>query len=214
MEAIPRQLARSLPEKRIHTGARVQSVSDRQVVLNTGERIKTSAVVLATPGPETARLLGDEKPRVSRGELCLHFSAKDPPGAEPYLYLNGDENGCINSLTFPSLVAPTYAPAGQTLVSVVVLGPLPPDNRIVEEGVRRELTEWFGRSVAAWRHLQTDRIVHALPDQSPPLPDPTRGHASEKSGIYVCGEYDSVPGIQWALLSGRYAAEKIIRALD
>jgi hypothetical protein len=34
-----------------------------------------------------------------------------------------------------------------------------------------------------------------------------------KPGIYVCGEYQSVPGIQWALLSGRHAAEAIIKEL-
>jgi hypothetical protein len=35
-----------------------------------------------------------------------------------------------------------------------------------------------------------------------------------KPGIYVCGEYQSVPGIQWALLSGRHAAEAVIKELS
>ena len=33
------------------------------------------------------------------------------------------------------------------------------------------------------------------------------------SGIYVCGEYQSVPGIQWAMLSGRHTAEAVIKEL-
>ncbi|MGD8257912.1 MAG: hypothetical protein PVF14_18915 [Desulfobacterales bacterium] len=46
------------------------------------------------------------------------------------------------------------------------------------------------------------------------MPDPTMRPPLEKSGIYVCGEYGSVPGIQWALLSGRQAAERVLKDLD
>ncbi len=31
-----------------------------------------------------------------------------------------------------------------------------------------------------------------------------------RDGVYTCGEYQSIPGIQWALLSGRLTAEQII----
>jgi predicted NAD/FAD-dependent oxidoreductase len=85
------------------------------------------------------------------------------------------------------------------------------DDSVAESTVRRELTEWFGPVVDEWRHLKTYRIVHALPDQSPPMPDPTVGYARETPGIYICGEYGSVPGIQWALLSGRQAAEQVLK---
>jgi len=61
--------------------------------------------------------------------------------------------------------------------------------------------------------LKTYRIQHALPAQSPPVPDPTVPAKAVRPGIYVCGEYQSVPGIQWALLSGRHAAEALIKEL-
>ncbi len=57
-------------------------------------------------------------------------------------------------------------------------------------------------------------ILHALPEQPPPMPDPTVRPAAVSRGIYVCGEYGSVPGIQWALLSGRQAAEQVLKDLD
>ncbi|MGD8961358.1 MAG: FAD-dependent oxidoreductase [Desulfobacterales bacterium] len=34
-----------------------------------------------------------------------------------------------------------------------------------------------------------------------------------KRGIYVCGEYHSAPPIQWAMVSGRRAAEALIADL-
>jgi predicted NAD/FAD-dependent oxidoreductase len=46
------------------------------------------------------------------------------------------------------------------------------------------------------------------------MPDPRLGIAAEKPGIYVCGEYGSVPGIQWALLSGRQAAEEVLKVMN
>jgi len=52
------------------------------------------------------------------------FHAPDMPTVEflPYLILNGEGLGWVNSLTVPSTVAPSYAPAGHALISVVVTG--------------------------------------------------------------------------------------------
>jgi hypothetical protein len=180
-------------------------------VLRSGEIIDGCAVVLATEGPETARLAGAPIQGSSRGELCIYFASKRPPLDEPYLILNGNGNGWVNSITVPSIVAPAYAPAGQYLISVVVIGHLDADNTTAEAMVRKELTEWFGPAVDDWRHLKTYRIVHALPAQPPPMPDPTVAANPIKPFLFVCGEYGSVPGIQWAMLSGRHAAEAVLR---
>ena len=155
-------------------------------------------------------MLGAKAAIASRGEWCLYYSAKTPPVAEPFLVLNGDKGGWVNSLTVPSVVAPSYAPHGRSLISVVVLGHLSADNTTVEKNVRHEMIAWFGPQVEDWHHLKTQRIHHALPVQAPPVPDPTKSYTSIKRGLYVCGEYNSVPGIQWALLSGRQAAEQVI----
>ena len=32
-------------------------------------------------------------------------------------------------------------------------------------------------------------------------------------GLFVCGEYGSLPGIQWAMVSGRRAAEEVEKYL-
>ena len=213
MGAITSQLAEDLPEGAMRIGARVGSIYSGGAVLSSGEKIDCRAMVLATDGPETQRLLGKPAPIVSHGELCLYFAAQNAPINDPYLMLNGEGTGVINSVTVPSIVAPSYAPAGEELISVVLLGPLEIDNKTAESLVRKELTEWFGNVVDEWRHLKTYRIPHALPAQPPPMPDPTVPAKPAKPGVYVCGEYQSVPGIQWALLSGRHAAEAVIKEL-
>jgi phytoene dehydrogenase-like protein len=213
MGAIPAQLAENLPDGSIRTGARVGSIHHQKIVLASGETINGQAVVVATEGPETARLLGEPLTMDSRGELCLYYAAEAPPVEEPYLILNGDGTGWINNLTIPSQVAPSYAPPGQTLISVVVIGKLSADDVRVESAVRGQLNAWFGSQVRSWRHLKTYRIPHALPPQPPPMPDPTMPVLSHKPGIFISGEYGSVPGIQWAMLSGRHAAEAVMKHL-
>jgi phytoene dehydrogenase-like protein len=214
MGAIPAQLVENLPDHSIRSAARVQSIHEAGVELTSGERINGRMVVLATEGPETARLLGSKPAIQSHGELCLYYAAEAPPVEQPFLVLNGDRTGWINSLTVPSLVAPSYAPPGQTLISVVVIGRHAVDEVSVETAVRGQLTAWFGARVQDWRHLKTYRINHALPAQPPPMPNPTIAAASPEPGIFICGEYNSVPGIQWAMLSGRLAAEAVLQNLE
>ena len=210
MAAIVDQLADHLPSDCIRTAAKVDSIHSRRVVLASGDNLAAAAVVLATDAPETARLVGRQIHNGSRGEICLYFAAHKPPVDEPYLILNGDGTGRINSVTVPSIVAPTYAPADQHLISAVVIGSLDIDDPALEDSVRRELFEWFGPKVDQWRHLKTYRIEHALPTQAPPVSNPTSPAPPIKPGIFVCGEFNGIPGIQWAMLSGRHAAEQVL----
>lgn len=210
MGAIADQLAEDLPSECIRTGTRAVSLNPGEVILTTGETIEASAVVIATEGPETARLLNNPLSVGSRGEWCLYFGADKPPVNEPYLILNGTGTGWVNSVTVPSVVAPAYAPEKRALVSVVVIENEDADRAAIERNVRNEMREWFGPDVDGWRHIRTYRIDHALPEQPPTMPNPEVAAPLRKDGFYICGEYGSVPGIQWALLSGRRAAEQVL----
>jgi hypothetical protein len=79
----------------------------------------------------------------------------------------------VNSLTVPSLVAPTYAPEGQALIAVSIIGMPPMGDAQLTEAVRSQVAGWFGPKVSEWRHLRTYWTRYALPLQIPPLPDPT-----------------------------------------
>jgi protoporphyrinogen oxidase len=183
------------------------------VVLENGREWRTRAVVLATEGPEVQRLLGSPDPSGSVGETCLYFSTNQPPIKDPFLVLNGDGKGPVNNVAFPSMVSPAYAPPGRHLVSVVVLGLPTGDAAGVESQVRAQLGEWFGPMVRRWRHLKTYLIRHALPQQFPPTSDPTMPQPPVGPGIFVCGEYGSLAGIQWAILSGHRTAETVMAHL-
>ncbi len=213
MARIPHQLALDLPKGCIRTGVRVRAVREDGVTLDDGTRLPACAVVIATAAPETERLLGLPLKAKSIGETCLYFACAREAWHPPYLVLNGEGSGLINNVVFPSVVSADYAPSGRSLVGVVVLGVPDDTDATLIERVRMQLVEWFGVAAQSWEHLRTYRIVHALPDQSPPTPNPARPQAMTSPGVFVCGEHGSLPGIQWAMVSGRQSAEAVLAHL-
>jgi phytoene dehydrogenase-like protein len=216
MGEIPAQLAARLPGQALRLGARVDRIMDQQVVLEGGERLRARALVVATEGREAARLLG--RPETGpvqascRGTTCFYFSAERAPLAGPYLVLNGEGRGRINSLLCPSNLSDHYAPAGSALVTVNCHGAdHNPD--ALETSVRRELGEWFGGQVASWRRIAVYRLQQALPAQTPPVHYPGAAGQRHSQWLWVCGEYVSAPSIHWALHSGRRAGAEIAQTL-
>ncbi len=214
MGAIPEQLASRLPEGSIRTGARVQSIEEQGVRLGGGEVLKGRAVVIATEGPETARLLGEKEIPPSRGMTGLYFACEKPPIPEPLLVLNAEGSEPVNNLCVPSLVSPSYAPSGQHLVATTIIGIREEGDGDLEVLVKAQLQSWFGPGVEKWQLLRIYRIPHALPVQSPPMPDPTAPHVEVLPWLFTCGEYRNVASLQWAMVSGRRAAEAVIQALE
>lgn len=209
MGAIPAQLAAAIPGDRIHTGVRAAAIQAGRVILDNNRVLHCRHVVVAVPGPEAARLLNRPWRTGSIGETCIYFAADKAPISSPCLILNSD-GGVIQLVAVPSLTAPGYAPPDSALMAVVILGKPAIEGASLLTAVRQELTAWFGPAAKQWQHLKTFDISHALPRQAPPAPDPTRAKPPVAAGIHLCGELDSVPGIQWALLSGRLTARQLI----
>lgn len=115
----------------------------------------------------------------------------------------------MNNLCVPSAVAPSYAPAGMTLVSATVLGNPTNDDQELRAAVRTQMIEWFGTSVRDWRHLRTYRIDHALPATDTPTLDVPDRSMRLRPGLYVCGDHRASASIQGAMISGRHAADAL-----
>jgi phytoene dehydrogenase-like protein len=213
MEEIPKQIAGAIQPDRVRKDTRVRAVKNGTVTLESGEELFCRKVVLAVDAPETERLLAVPLRTVSRGEHCLYFAAEEPPIQEPFLVVNAEGRGPINNLCVPSLVASTCAPRGRSLISVTVIDDHLGPEAELEETVRGQLIEWYGTNVRRWDFLRVYFIRHALPDQPAPAPNPLVAVGEVRPGIFVCGEYRSVPAIQWALLSGRLAASEVLAAL-
>ncbi len=215
MAQIPQQIARSLAPNAIHFNSKVTHIDEGTVTLDNGKTITGRHIVVATPEPVLPDLLPVEQIRKSVSESCLYYASDwTPPLKEPFLILNGDDRGPVNNIAFPSLVAPEYAPAGKTLIAVVVVDETFVSRDDLESLVRNQCHEWFGAAVNGWEHLRTYRIEHALPDQSPPTHNPYDLAPSFNKNITICGEYQSLPGLQWAIMSGDMAGNNLVKTLQ
>jgi phytoene dehydrogenase-like protein len=209
MQEIPRQLARRLPADAIRRGARVTEVAPGEITLASGECLEGDAVVVAADATTAARLIPGfvTKEPDWRAVTGLYFAAEKSPLREAIIALNGTGRGLVNNVCVLSDVAPGYAPPGQALVSISVLGaPAIPD---LEKQVLAELEPWFGPEVRGWRHLRTDRIERALPEQ-PPISGPPGSSFREIDGIFVCGDHLTSASIEGAIVSGLRTADALL----
>lgn len=208
MGAVAEQLATRLPAGTLRLNTRVEALAEGGVRLASGETLAAKAVVVAADLPEASRLLPGLTPPGRRGTACLYFAASEPPIKKPILVLDGEGSGPINNLCVPSAVAPTYAPAGQSLISASTVGIPEQDDAALEKAVRAQLTSWFGPGVAGWRHLKTYRLPFSLPARASLDPAALPVHPS--AGLYVCGDHRETPSLQGAMASGRRAAAAVL----
>ncbi|MDC0936801.1 NAD(P)/FAD-dependent oxidoreductase [Pirellulales bacterium] len=212
MGEIPRQLSHRLPTNVVRTNTRVESCQGQQVLLSSGEQLSAREIIIATEAPIARQMLGDSHPAVGQSVSCLYCAAPQSPVVEPILVLNGDGSGPINNLCVPSQVSPSYAPDGQSLVSVTVLGCLADEQARLDQ-VHSQLKDWFGPNVESWRHLKSYDIEYALPAQSPPALRPVEKSPQVRQGVFVCGDHCDTGSINGAMAAGRRAAEAAVEVL-
>jgi len=213
MGAVAAQLAAGLAPGTLRLRAPVSRVERFGVVLDTGERVAASAVVVATEADAAAKLLPGLAVPESRRAISLHFEAPRAPVAGPVLVLDGEASGPVNQLCVPSAVAPRYAPSGRAVVHACVLEPDDDEDEALELAVRRQLGVWFGADVEAWRLLRIDRVAGALPSQPPGAFEPRARRCRLVDHLFVCGDHRDLASLQGAMHSGRRAADEVCREL-
>ena len=213
MQAIPDQLAAGLLPGTVHLRAPVAAVAPGEVRLVDGRVLGAGRVLVATDGPQAARLLREQHVAspASRTVSCVWFAAGAAPVAQRLIVLDGTLAGPALNVAVMSNVSPHYAPAGQALVAAAC--PNIPDHQLagLADAVRAQLRGWWGAQVDSWRVLRTDTIHHGQPDSQPPFHPKQRVSLGE--GLFVCGDHRDTPSIQGALFSGRRTAEAALTSL-
>ncbi|CAN5911778.1 NAD(P)/FAD-dependent oxidoreductase [soil metagenome] len=213
MQAIPDQLAAKLPPGSIRFKTTISSVSPNRIVLAKGDTLAAPHIVLAVDEKSAGLLLHGEKEKapLQRAVTCMYFATDDRSlTRDPIVFLDGEGRGPVNNAAILSNISSDYAPAGQRLISLSVLGA--PGSDALETTVRDQMTGWFGPSVNKWRHLRTSTITNAHPESRQMHPGDEPGETVIAPGLYRCGDYVQDVSINGALISGRRAAEAILAA--
>ncbi len=212
MAAIPQQLASSLPEGSVRLRTTATKVEPNRVTLSDGSEVMARRVVVATESDAAARLLN--RPALATawsGTTTMYFATESVVRARAMLMLRGDESGPIQTATVISQVAPEYAPAGKSLISVSLSDrSCDPSDMMATEKlepmVRDQLADWLGETVRSARLLRTYHVPLGLPKLS--LDRVLKTIAAD--GILVCGDHCETPSIQGAMNSGIRVAEGLV----
>ncbi len=213
MEAIPRQLGNRLSPGALRTRARVVGLTGDGVELAGGKGIGARAVVVAGSRIDAVRLLPELEPVSFRGTTCLYFAAPEPPEPEPLLVLNGTGRGPVNNLCVPDRLSASYAPPGRSLVSATVIGTRGLARESLWPAAERQLRSWYGSRVDDWERIRAYTIPWALPAAIVPRRGPGLPPRPGRPPTYLAGDHTLQPSIEGALLSGRRAADAVLRDL-
>ncbi|MFH8803560.1 NAD(P)/FAD-dependent oxidoreductase [Streptomyces sp. NPDC017936] len=207
-DVLPELLARTLPPGTVHTGVRVTAVSTTSVTTAEHGEFRCRAVLVATDARTAAELLPGLRVPDFHPVTVLHHTTDEPPPTGAFLLLDADRGGPVAHTTVTSLVDPSRAPAGRTLVSSTVLGTPPPG---VDTAVRMHLSRLYGTSTARWETL----AVHHTPEAVPAMraPHDLRRPVRLLAGLYVCGDHRDTSTVQGALHSAHRAAAAILSDL-
>lgn len=206
MQAIPEQLAAKLPADSLRFNTPVAAIEGQTVRLENGETIRADNIIVATDAATADRLLGNKQQREYNVTTCTYFAAERSPSPQKMIVLNPHQLSAVDHLCVPSDVAPDYAPAGQSLVSVSTQGLELSDETKLAEDIKMELSEWFGEEVRAWRHLRSYHLPQALVK----FEAGNRGETLRLSpNLYRCGDYTAYPSLNAAMQSGREVAEML-----
>lgn len=214
MQAIPEAIAQRLPEGAVQLGRSVAQLLRQEdgrpsaLLTHDGERVEAEAFVLATPYPETCRLL-DWAPRLSgRPAAAVHLAGPAEAGVAPRLWLSGDRQGLIHVLAPASAAAPSHAPEGQSLWTAQVLAPdAPEDDGALGEAVLQEAATWRPQA-KGWRVLD----VHRSRFGQVALPPEAWGDRPEgvvAPGLVLAGDFLQHSSIEGAIQAGLRAAQAL-----
>jgi phytoene dehydrogenase-like protein len=203
----PELLAATLPTGTVRLGSPVDEVTRGSVRTEAGE-LPAAAVVVAADPPSAAALTGLPVPTMKPLTTFWHTRA-EPPTREPLLHLDADRRGPVINSAVLTNAAPSYAPAGRSLIATTILGA---DGSVAaEQAARRQAALVYGVGEHGWELVTTSVIAAALPEQRPPLV--IRRSVRTPAGVYVAGDHRDTASIQGAVVSGRRAATAVLADL-
>ena len=200
MQQLPLALRGLLSTTHFHFNEPVDRVSATSVTTSLAT-YSARAVIVATEEPAAATLRG-EIPPTGRAVTTWWFAT--PVLRDSRLHLDGDGGFLSNALAI-SVGAPSYAPAGSTLVAASANGLH--DSAADLERATADVARLYGLATNDVSLVATTPVRYALPALSPT--DHFAG-LSNRDGVIFAGDYAETPSIQGALVSGRRAARAVL----
>ena len=186
MQDLPQNISNQLIRSKINLSCKVQVIDSNTLKLNTEKVKKFDFIVQSFPSTKT---------KFRQVTTDYFWTQKtDKKDEKPALRLY-TKNKYINHIAPLSSANKNYSPKGKTLWSVNSL------MKTDEAQIHKELESIYPNH--KFHFLKRFFIPQALPE--------INQHPKVKNNIYFCGDFLETPSINGALVSGRKAAESIMK---
>ena len=187
--------------KSIEYGVQVNSIKKNRVKTSRGS-YEADAIIVATDATTAAQLLDlTDVPQLVGCTTWYHSTTQSPTQSSSLIVDSQNRGPLVNTMVISNM-APSYAPAGKSLISSTSILPA------TESEVRRHLSILYGVDTRKWKLVAKYEIPSALP--LPTLQGAAISGSHVRDSIYVAGDYKSAPSQNGALLSGRLAALSVL----
>lgn len=208
IQALPEAIARQLPREKIRLNSKVSALDGTRAILESGEILPASWIVLALDESSLHRLLGIPSPPPPRGVAVVYFHSKVSLYNRPCLVLPEGANRRVRHFVQITNISPEFAPQGCHLVSATVLDFSGRTSDELAAEAAGEIGAIFPHARESLVHLETVAVSNALPAQPP-------GFASKPApvlppNILACGDWKNGASIQAAIQSGLDTARSLL----
>lgn len=207
IQALPEGIARQIPPEKLRLNSKVTALDGSRVILESGENLPFTHLVLALDEPSLHQILRLPPPPPPRGVAVVYFQSQNSLYDRPCLVLPGGATRRVRHFVQVTNIAPEFALSGFHLVSASILDfqGLTPAQLAAEAAA--EIGAIFPTTRTALTHLDTLVVPNAVPTQPPgfaskPVP-------SLPPNVHACGDWKNGASIQAAIQSGLHTAQRL-----
>ena len=209
MEEISKQLVSNLKNTTFQFNTKVRSVSDEEIILNTGEKLASTATIIAT---DASKLVNNAPSKNLTWKSCqtLYFTANKRVIEKPMIGLVSMEDSLINNIFYHTSVQ-TITPFTQELLSVTVVKQHQLSEKELVTKILMQLKEEC--QIDDLTFLAIYHIKNALPDLKDIKYEVLPSETQLSSGIFLAGDLQLNGSLNAAMISGEKAALRVIDCL-
>ena len=209
MEEISKQLVSNLKHTTFQYNTQVSSVSDDEIVLHTGEKLTSTATIIAT---DASKLVRDAPSKNLIWKSCqtLYFTANKRVIEKPMIGLVSKKDSLINNIFYHTSVA-THSNNTEELLSVTVVK----EHQLTEEQLIATVTRQLQEECTI-DHLTFLAVYHikkALPDLKDIKYEVSPSETQLSSGIFLAGDVQLNGSLNAAMIAGENAALQVIASI-
>ena len=209
MEEISKQLVANLSNTTFQYNTQVSSVSDDEIVLHTGEKLVSTATIIAT---DASKLVRDAPSKNLIWKSCqtLYFTTNKRVIEKPMIGLVSKKDSLINNIFYHTSVA-TNSNNTEELLSVTVVK----EHQLTEEQLIATVTKQLQEECTI-DHLTFLAVYHikkALPDLKDIKYEVSPPETQLSSGIFLAGDVQLNGSLNAAMIAGENAALQVIASI-